>query len=297
MAVLEEIGQAVAAVGRAAGPAVVRIGRDGGRGAGVVVREGLVLTSAHNLRGGTVTVTFPDGREVRGEVRAADMEGDLAVVAVDTGGAPALEWAAGPPELGQVVFALGPGRGGSPLRVAGGHVASVGAAFRGPRGGLIEGAFEHTALVGRGSSGGPVVDDGGRLVGLNTHRAGDGLYLAIPATADLVERVDSLARGETPTRRRLGISLIPPRVAARLRAAVGLAARDGLLVRDVDPGGPAAAAGIQGGDLIIAAGGQPVVTVDQLQAAVETAPAGEPLPVTFLRGVEESTVEVTFSEG
>ena len=292
MTVLDDIGAAVADVGTRVRGSVVRIGRDGGRGAGVVVRDGHVLTSAHNLRGSTVTVTFADGRVEMGEVKAADIEGDLAVVAVDTTGAPPIAWEPADPTLGQVVFAPAPGRG-SAGRVTAGHVAALGAAFRGPRGRVIEDGFEHTALVGRGSSGGPVVDASGGLVGLNTHRPGDGLYLAIPANQALAERVDALARGEAPTRRRLGVALVPPHVARRLRAAVGLAHRDGLLVRDVDEAGPAGRAGIRAGDLIVAVAGTEVTSVDALLSAVEGHADGA-LAVTLVRGAEELTVEVSF---
>lgn len=293
MTAWDEIAEAIGRIGQQVGGQVVRIGRDGGRGAGVVVRDGYVLTSAHNLRGPQVTVTFTDGRQTVGEVKAADIEGDLAVVAVDTAGIPALEWAESEPVLGQVVLALGPARAGAGARVTAGHVSAVGVGFRGPRGRLIDG-FEHTALVGRGSSGGPVVDGSGRLVGLNTHRPGDGLYLAIPVNQGLADRVDALVRGESPRRRRLGVSLVPSHVARRLRSAVGLAPRDGLLVRDVDPDGPASSAGIQGGDLIVAVGGTPVAGLDQLVSAVEGHPDGSALPVTVVRGSEELTVEVRF---
>lgn len=293
MTILEEIGQAVATVAQQASASLVRIGREGGRGAGVVVRDGFVVTSAHNLRGPTVTVGFSDGRSATGEVRAADVDGDLAVVAVDTAGAPPIAWTPSEPRLGQVVFALGPGRGRG-VRVTAGQICAVGAAFRGPRGRLITDGFEHTALVGRGSSGGPVVDGTGSLVGLNTHRPGDGLYLAIPADQGLAARIDALARGESPQRRRLGVALVAPPVARRLRAAVGLPPREGLLVREVDPDGPAAAAGVTPGDLIVSVGGAEVATVDQLVSAVEGSPEGTPLAVGLVRGGEELTVEVSF---
>lgn len=292
MPVLEEIREAIATVAESAARSVVRIGRDGGRGAGVVVRDGLVLTSAHNLRGPTVTVTFADGRAATGEVRAADIEGDLAAVAVDTAGARAIRWEPSEPALGQVVFALGPGRGAGGPRVTAGHVSALEAAFRGPGGRLILNGFEHTAMVGRGSSGGPVVDPTGALVGINTHRPGDGFYLALPADGTLADRLDSLARGQTPWRRRLGVALVPPPVARRMRAAVGLAPRDGLLVREVDPDGPAAAAGIAAGDLIVSVGGQAVGGLDQLLAAVEA--GADPLDLVVVRGAEEITVAVTF---
>jgi S1-C subfamily serine protease len=259
----------------------------------VVVRDGFVLTSAHNLRGPSVTVTFPDGRAATGEVRAADMEGDLAVIAVDTSGAPAIRWEPSSPRLGQVVFAVGPRRGPGAPRVTAGHVSAVGTAFRGPRGRLITAGFEHTAVVGRGSSGGPVTDGSGSLIGLNTHRPADGLYLALPADQALADRVEALLQGQAPRRRRLGVSLVPPAVARRLRASVGLTARDGMLVREVDAQGPASAAGIVAGDLIVSVGGVEIVTVDQLTAAVEAADAGSPLTVRLLRGAEELEVQVS----
>lgn len=283
--------------GRLAGsvsPAVVRIGRDGGRGAGIVLAGGAVLTSAHNLRGSEVTVTFADGRRVTGEVKGVDAEGDLAVIAVDTGPAPVIDWADSDPKLGQVVYAVGSVAGSGATRVTAGTVSAVGVAFRGPRGRLITDGFEHTARVGRGSSGGPVVDASGHLVGLNTHRPGDGFYLAIPATASLRGRVDALARGESPERRRLGVALTPPPVAERLRAAVGLPARPGLLVRDVGADTPAAAAGLQRGDLIVAAAGAAVESLDALVAAVDAVGEDGRLSLTIVRGADETTVEVVF---
>ena len=94
MSVIEELGAAVAAVATTAGPSVVGIGRDG-RGAGVVIADGQVLTNAHNLRGDEVTVTFADGRSTRGTVAGVDADGDLAVVTVDTTGATPIDWGDG----------------------------------------------------------------------------------------------------------------------------------------------------------------------------------------------------------
>jgi serine protease Do len=231
---------------------------------------------------------------VVGEVKGVDAEGDLAVVAADTGDAPVMGWSEDGPALGRAVFAVGAVPGAGVPRVTFGTVSAVGVAFRGPRGRLISDGFEHTAMVGRGSSGGPVVDASGKLVGINTHRPGDGFYLAIPATAALRARVDALVRGESPVRRRLGVALTPPHVAARLRAAVGLAPRPGLLVREVGDDTPAAAAGIQRGDLIVAAAGTPVETLDALMAAVDSVGEDGRLALTIVRGTDELTVEVTF---
>src|SRR5688572_25658935 len=94
MNAIEEISAAIATVADAAGPSIVTIGRNA-RGSGVVLADGQVLTNAHNLRGGEVTVTFADGRSTRGTVTGVDPDGDLAVVSVDTAGARAIDWGAG----------------------------------------------------------------------------------------------------------------------------------------------------------------------------------------------------------
>src|SRR5947209_20413603 len=92
MAFVQQLQDTVRAVGERVGPSVVRIGRGWGRGNGVVIGDGFVLTNAHNLRGRETTVTFADGRTATGALAGADLEGDLAVLRVDTGDAPAIAW-------------------------------------------------------------------------------------------------------------------------------------------------------------------------------------------------------------
>jgi serine protease Do len=289
------LSQALAAGARtvlaAAGPSIVRIGRHGGRGCGVVVADGHVLTNAHNLRDRTTEVTFADGRAEQASVVAADVDGDLVLVAVDTAGAPPVTWAEGPLEVGSVVYAVARTSGGG-TRLTVGLVSSVEAAFRGPRGRRVSGTVEHTAPLARGSSGSPLLDDAGRLVGLNTARLGQGFYVALPADDDLRQRVDALLRGESPQRRSLGIGVAPAEVAAKLRASVGLPARAGLLVRSLDAEGPAAAAGVQVGDLIAGAGGTTIETVDDLHQALDG--AGDTLELQLVRGADDLTLTVTF---
>jgi serine protease Do len=295
MSLLDELTTATGRVLAASGGAVVRIGRAEGRGAGIVVAAGTVLTSAHNLRGEETTVTFADGRVATGTVKGVDADGDLAVLAVDTADVTPIGWGesdAAP--AGAAVFTLALPVGGG-VRITFGTVSSTGRSFRGPRGRLITDGIEHTAPLGRGSSGGPLLDTEGRLIGVNTHRPGDGLYLALPATAALRSRVEALGRGETPTRRHLGVALAPAHVARRLRAAVGLEPRDGVLVRDVAEGSPAAAAGLVRGDLIVAAGGRPILSIDDLLSAVDGVGEDGALSLTVGRGAGELEVTVRFT--
>ena len=289
MSVIEELQTAVSTVAERVGPSIVGIGR-GTRGSGVVVAPGKVLTNAHNLRGDEVTVTFADGRRLRGTVAGFDGDGDLAVIDVDTADAEAVGWADGDGlTIGAAVFAASASHGGG-TRVTFGLVSAVARAFRGPGGRRIDGSVEHTAPLAPGSSGGALLDASGRLVGLNTNRIGEGFYLALPADAALRARVDALTRGESPKRPRLGVAVAPSHVARQMRRSVGLPERDGILVRGVEDDSLAAAAGIEAGDLIVEAAGRPIADADDLHAAL--ASAEPPFEVKLVRGADERTVQV-----
>ena len=294
MTLVAELQETVSGVAARVGPSVVGLGRGWGVGSGVVIADGQVLTNAHNLHGDEVTVTFADGRRETGEVAGSDRDLDLAVVAVDTGEAPAIDWEGGgdPPEIGTAVVALA-NPGGRGLRATLGLVSSAGRSFRGPRGRRVRGAIEHTAPLPRGSSGGPLVDSEGRLLGLNALRLEGGLIVAVPATGSVRERAQALARGEAVSPHRLGIAVAPPRVARRLRRAVGLPEQSGVLVRAVEDGSAADAAGIEQGDLLVAAGERDIDGVDALYTALDAVPpSGGSLELKVVRGTEERDVPV-----
>ena len=296
MAILDEIGASIKQLAEGAGTSVVGIGQRWGAGSGIVLSEGKVLTNAHNLRGDRVTVTFSDGRTADGNVAGRDVDGDLAVIDVDTSGIPALPWADGAPaEVGTPVFALA-NPGGRGLRATFGFVSGIERTFRGPRGRRITGSLEHTAPLLPGSSGGPVLNAAGQLLAINTNRLGESFYLAIPADEALRGRADALARGESAQSPRLGVAIAPNFVARRLRRAVGLPDTDGLLIRDVADDSPAARAGLAQGDLIVAAAGNPVHTPDDLFGALQAAQGGS-IELSIIRGTDERTIQVTFGDG
>jgi serine protease Do len=294
MTLLEELEGQIQKAAQEIGPAVVGLGRGWGTGSGVVVAPGRVITNAHNLRHDETTVTFADGRRETGRVAGADGDLDLAVIDVDTGDVEPVAWADDETlEIGRSVLALS-NPGGRGLRVTPGFVSATARSFRGPRGRRIRGAIEHTAPLPRGSSGGPLVDAAGRLLGINSVRVDGGLILAIAADATLRQRLESLGRGEPPKRVRLGVAIAPPRVARRLRRAVGLPERDGVLVRGVEDGSAAARAGLERGDLIVVAAGREIDRVEALYEALDAASEQGRLELTVLRGIDERTVAVEF---
>ena len=225
-----QLQEAIAAAAERVGPSVVGLGRGWGLGSGVVIGEGRVLTNAHNLRATQVTVAFADGRAGPARWPRADPDLDLAVARgrhrrarPRSPGSPATR-----PASARPVLALA-NPGGRGLRVTLGLRLRRRAAASAVRAaGASRGAIEHTAPLPRGSSGGPLVDPEGRLLGLNALRLDGGLILAVPATRG--GQGARAAAGPRARRRRsprLGVAVAPPRVARRMRRAVGLPERDG----------------------------------------------------------------------
>ena len=292
MTAIKDLESSLASVAESVGSSTVGIGGRRSTGSGLVIGEGRVLTNAHNLSSSEVSVTFADGRSETASALGTDVDQDVAVVGVDTQGVAAPKWG-NPDKLGIGSFVVAVSNpGGRGLRVTFGSISGLERSFRGPRGRRIGGSLEHTAPLLPGSSGGPLVDLSGAIVGLNTNRLGDGFYLAIPTDDALKAAVDALARGQEPSRPRLGVAIAPAEVGRGLRRAVGLPEVDGLLIRGVEEGGAAHTAGLEEGDLIVAVAGNALQNPDQLHDVLEQ---GEPQSLEFevLRGTETRSVTVT----
>jgi S1-C subfamily serine protease len=290
---IDEIQAKIAAVARAQGPAVVGIGRGWRFGSGTVIGRDRVLTAAHHLRSEGVTVTFAEGRSATAELVGVDRDLGVALLELDTGEIEPLDWAPAGAEVGTgtaVIAVANPG--GRGVRASLGFVAAADRSFRGPRGRRVSGALEHTATLPRGSAGGPLLDVDGRLLGVNALRLEGGLIVALGPGSGLRAAVERLARGEELARPFLGVAVAPAHVARRMRRAVGLPERDGLLVRGVEDQSPAARAGLVRGDLIVAAAGEQVDGIDALHRALDVATGNGGLTLTVVRGTEERQVEV-----
>jgi S1-C subfamily serine protease len=141
-----------------------------------------------------------------------------------------------------------------------------------------------------------LIDLEGRLLGINSVRMSPGLVLATRLDRSLAERLEALGQGKQPRALRLGVAVAPPRLARRLRSAVGLPERDGVLVRAVQDGSPADRAGLRRGDLLVAAAGQPLNSLDGLYDALDAARSAGRLELIVVRGTDEHELVVSFDE-
>lgn len=288
---LIEIGDEIGSVSEAAGGAVVGFSGGWGRGTGFVVAPDRVLTNAHNLTDQELRVSFGDRVET-GTVLGVDHDTDLALIGVRTE-VPPVTWDAQEAgvSIGMPVLAMA-NPGGRGLRATLGFVAGLQRGFRGPRGRMVEGGFEHTALAAPGSSGGPVFDTSGNLVGVNTRRLGRGFYLAQVADQRLKATIDMLETGGPEEPKRLGVGLAPYQVTKGLRRSMGLTDVDGLLVRFVEEDSAAARAGIREGDVIRTADGNAITDVDHLLQALSSAGDSIELEIVRLNEALSLTVDL-----
>ena len=265
----------------------------GGGGSGVVINAagGLVLTNDHVVGAGArVVVTLPDGRDRPAREILRDAKSDLAVLRIDPQGLHQAEWGDSEAlETGDWVLAIG-----QPFGLSGTVTAGI---VSGKGRGLGETTYyedliQTDAAINPGNSGGPLVDLRGQVVGINTAiktigGGYEGVGFAVPSArarriaAELIEfgRVRRAVLG-------VQIGRMDPDAALRLGhpGAVPITA--------VVPGGPAAEAGLRPGDVVVAVGGRPIRGIGTLQAAIEIAPAGEPLSLTVARAGRLSDVSV-----
>jgi S1-C subfamily serine protease len=300
MAPLDPFSQAVVEAVDSVGPSVVSLqcrrsdaaGRSGRRrdaasGSGFVFTpDGLILTNEHVVHGARATcVTLPDGRESAADILGGDPHTDLAVLRISEGDLSAVRF--GQSERlrpGQLVIAIG-----SPFgldhSITAGIVSAVGRSLRARTGRLMENIIQTSAPLNPGSSGGPLITAGGTVVGVNTAiiRGGHGLGFAVPAsTARFV--IGELLRDGRVRRALLGLQAQTVPLLRRLIHLHALPVASGVLITRLDPGRPAARAGLREGDIIIGVEAEPIGRLDDLHRTLTGSRIGRPLALTLLRG-------------
>jgi serine protease DegQ len=278
-----------------AGRSVVRVDARRRQSASGVVwaDEGLVLTADHVLeREEDLTVGLPDGQTVAATIVGRDPGTDLALLRVQGEGLVSVQQ--GPqPKVGHLALVVA--RPGDGLATSIGVVSAIGGPARTWRGGQLDGFVRTDATFYPGFSGGPLVDAGGKMIGLATSHFGQGAGLAI--TLNTVVRVTSSLLSHGRVRRGfLGLSSQPVELPRAVRASLGLEQESGLLVVGVESDGPAERGGLMMGDLLVALGGQPIRNTDDLRGALGPERVGQSTPVRVIRGGEPREVSVTIGE-
>jgi S1-C subfamily serine protease len=274
-----------------ASPSVVGVEHGRGQGSGVVLaQDGFVLTNAHVAAGGgPLRVRLSGSSGVRGELVGADERTDLAVVRAGAAGLVPLALADRPLRVGELVLAIG-----NPLgferSVSVGVVSALHRNLGAPRGTILEGLVQTDAAVNPGNSGGPLLDAHGAVVGVTTAMLpwARGIGFAVPArTAGWV--ASTLIHEGEVRRPFLGVAArgedLEP---ALVREAGGTRA---VRVLEVVAESPAAAAGLRRGDLVVAAAGAPVETLDDVVRATVLGHPAE-IALEVLRGGTRRTVAI-----
>jgi S1-C subfamily serine protease len=296
-----------------------------GVGSGFVLNgDGEIATNAHVVTTGNVPdlrearqvyVGFADGNQVEAEVRGYDPEADIALLEVDPDGLTLRPLPLGESdkvEVGMPVAAIG-----SPFSeersLSVGVVSAIDRTIRGLTAFQISGAVQTDAAINPGNSGGPLVDADGKVIGINQQirtntGGGEGVGFAVPV--DVARRsLEQLREKGEVSYAYLGVETVA--IYPQLRERFDLPVDKGAWVQDVEPGTPAAEAGIrggrgevrfqiqtyaQGGDIITEVEGKPIADANDLSSAVAQFQPGQEVTVEVHRGSRTEEVEVKLGE-
>ncbi|MBV9932342.1 MAG: Do family serine endopeptidase [Alphaproteobacteria bacterium] len=277
--------------------------RGGSLGSGFLISaDGYVVTNNHVISpartGATVdqiTVTLADRREFTARVVGKDQAADLALLKINGQGLPFVRFGDSTrTRVGDWVLAIG-----NPFGLGGTVTAGiVSALHRNLQSGVYDRYIQTDASINMGNSGGPMFDLNGNVIGINTAlyspTGGNiGIGFAIPAE-QARPVIEALQRGGKVSRGYIGVSL--QNLDEEIAESLGIPKNQGELIRAVTPNGPAARAGIQQGDVVIAVNNQPVTPDQSLAYLVSQQPVGARVPVTFVREGQRRTVTVTVGE-
>ena len=266
-------------------------------GSGVVIApDGLILTNSHVVRGSTLAeIVGLDGRVFRARLIGDDPDTDLALLRIE--GGVTLPYArlgdSKAMRRGQLVIAIGAPLGFE-ATVTAGIISALGRSLRGERGRLIEDLIQTDAALNPGSSGGPLVNSSGEVVGIATAviSGAQGLCFAVAAnTASLV--VGELIKHGLVRRGSIGVIAQQAPIPRDLARAVGLDQPFGVWIATCEPGGPAAKAGLAPGDLLVAAEGVPLTGLDDLMRVLGTDTLGRAMGFDVIRQGRRLSVSVT----
>ena len=272
--------------------------REGSGSGFVITPDGYMITNSHVAGGASaLEITLPDGRTASADIVGDDPHSDLAVLKVGAGD---LAWCrfgdSGVVKVGQIAIAIGSPYGFQHT-VTAGIVSALGRSMRAQTGRVLDNILQTDASLNPGNSGGPLVDSGGNVIGVNTAviLPAQGLCFAIGSST--AERVAiALIREGRVRRAHLGVGGQTLALPRRIVRHFGLVRESGVRIETIEPGSPAAAAELQRGDVIIALDSQPIATVDDLQRLLVGDTIGRTVEIRVVRRDRVLAVPLTPQE-
>jgi serine protease Do len=280
-----------------------RTQRGGSLGSGFIISpDGYVVTNNHVISpardGATVesiTVTLPDRKEYQARLVGRDTASDLALLKIEANNLPFVRFGDSTrARVGDWVVAIG-----NPFGIGSTVTAGiVSALHRNIGSGAYDRYIQTDASINQGNSGGPMFDLNGNVIGINTALISPtggnvGIGFAIPAE-QAAPVIETLRRGQKVQRGYIGVSLQP--LDESVATALGIPKDRGELIRGVTPGGAAARAGIQQGDVIITVAGRPVTPDESLAYLIAQQPVGSRVPIELIRNGRRQTVTVAVGQ-
>lgn len=308
--------QDIGLVAKRVNPAVVFVGIEAnirqqsqpvpiGNGSGAIIdTDGHILTNNHVVESAqALQVTLPDGRTFEAQVVGRDPATDLAVIQIHGDNLPTIPLGDSDSlQTGQFVVAIGNALGleGGPT-VTVGVVSALDRTIQEENGASIAGLIQTDAAINPGNSGGPLVNLRGELIGINTATAGAtsegfqpsgiGFAISVNEAKPIIEQLMTNGRVVRPY-----LGIVPVTLTPAIRAQLNVTVDKGVILATVSPNSPAAGAGLQEDDVVIAADGAPVTTDTQLRKAIQAHKIGDTIRLTIVRDGKQSTVSAKLAE-
>lgn len=290
------------------GPAVVKIetqvargGRRGaqeGQGSGVIFRRGgQILTNAHVVESARlIRVILADGRQFEAGLVGADRAQDIAELRIGARDLPVAELSERPLKVGQLVVAVG-NPYGLGWTVTSGVVSALNRELPNPRGGKLTNLIQTDAPINPGSSGGPLVDSQGRVIGITTAIVpyAQGLGFAVPTVTALNVLGKFIQPERAASNPALGLGATQTRIADWIVERNQLKQKEGILILEIKPSSPAARASLKLNDIIVDVNGQSVKTPAEMEKKIGQFKSRQAISLGFLRQGTRRQVTVTLN--